>query len=73
MLSVFVSINTLYALIYIFHAFDVPSVKKQKIDEINDLCGLRLIVLNEKDCCDAQRIDHHLWQGVPGESKDYTK
>lgn len=45
--------------------------KKQKIDEINDLCGLRLIVLNEKDCYDAQRIVHHLWQGVPGESKDY--
>ncbi|XP_059068205.1 probable GTP diphosphokinase RSH3, chloroplastic [Cryptomeria japonica] len=41
--------------------------KKQKIDEINDLCGLRLIVLNEKECYDAHRIVHHLWQGVPGE------
>ncbi|GLJ46936.1 hypothetical protein SUGI_0990480 [Cryptomeria japonica] len=36
--------------------------KKQKIDEINDLCGLRLIVLNEKECYDAHRIVHHLWQ-----------
>eukprot|EP01018_Ginkgo_biloba_P007990 Gb_01654 [translate_table: standard] len=45
--------------------------KKLSIDEIHDLRGLRLIVLNEKDCYAALRIVHQLWHSVPGKQKDY--
>ncbi|KAH9320639.1 hypothetical protein KI387_015278, partial [Taxus chinensis] len=47
--------------------------KKLSIDEIHDLQGIRLIVLNEKDCSDALRIVHDLWNIVPGGLKDYIK
>uniref|UniRef100_A0A0D6QVV6 GTP diphosphokinase n=1 Tax=Araucaria cunninghamii TaxID=56994 RepID=A0A0D6QVV6_ARACU len=45
--------------------------KKQIIDEIHDLCGLRLIVLDEKDCYAALRTVHQLWQHVAEKLKDY--
>lgn len=47
--------------------------KKSTIDEIHDLRGIRLIVLNEKDCNEALRIVHDLWPLVPGALKDYIK
>lgn len=45
--------------------------KKLSIDEIHDLRGLRLIVLNEDDCYAALQIVHELWPSVPGKLKDY--
>lgn len=46
---------------------------KQRIDDIHDLCGLRLIVLDEADCYATLRIVHHLWPSIPGKLKDYVK
>lgn len=46
---------------------------KQRIDEIHDLCGLRLIVLDETDCYATLRIVHQLWPSIPGKLKDYVK
>jgi len=44
--------------------------KKLSIDEIHDLRGLRLVVLNEEDCYAALQIVHDLWPSVPGKLKD---
>lgn len=45
--------------------------KKLSINEIHDLRGLRLIVLNEEDCYAALGLVHALWPSVPGKLKDY--
>ena len=34
----------------------------QRVDEIHDLCGLRLIVLDDKDCYATLQIVHHCGQ-----------
>jgi GTP pyrophosphokinase len=45
--------------------------KERTVEEIFDVRGLRLIVVDEKSCYDALRIVHELWLHIPGQSKDY--
>ncbi|KAG4199330.1 hypothetical protein ERO13_A05G140000v2 [Gossypium hirsutum] len=45
--------------------------KKLTMDEIHDICGLRVIVENVDDCYKALRVVHQLWSEVPGKLKDY--
>jgi ppGpp synthetase/RelA/SpoT-type nucleotidyltranferase len=45
--------------------------KGRTVEEIFDVRGLRLIVVDEKSCYDALRIVHELWLHIPGQSKDY--
>ncbi|KAK5831141.1 hypothetical protein PVK06_014936 [Gossypium arboreum] len=46
--------------------------KKLTMDEIHDICGLRVIVENVDDCYKALRVVHQLWSEVPGKLKDYV-
>ncbi|GMI82169.1 RELA/SPOT homolog 3, RELA/SPOT HOMOLOG 3 [Hibiscus trionum] len=45
--------------------------KKLTMDEIHDICGLRVIVENVDDCYKALKVVHQLWSEVPGKLKDY--
>ncbi|KAK8641913.1 hypothetical protein V6N13_011281 [Hibiscus sabdariffa] len=45
--------------------------KKLTMDEIHDICGLRVIVENLDDCYKALKVVHQLWSEVPGKLKDY--
>ncbi|KAK8551331.1 hypothetical protein V6N13_119800 [Hibiscus sabdariffa] len=47
--------------------------KKLTMDEIHDICGLRVIVENLDDCYKALKVVHQLWSEVPGKLKDYIK
>ncbi|KAE8656223.1 putative GTP diphosphokinase RSH2 [Hibiscus syriacus] len=44
---------------------------KLAMDEIHDICGVRVIVENVDDCYKALYVVHQLWSDVPGKLKDY--
>ncbi|GMI91729.1 RELA/SPOT homolog 3, RELA/SPOT HOMOLOG 3 [Hibiscus trionum] len=45
--------------------------KKLTMDEVHDICGLRVIVEKVDDCYKALKVVHQLWSEVPGKLKDY--